>query len=396
MAMICVEDYRKVARRALPRFLFDYIDGGSYGENTLRANVRDLQDISLRQRVLRDVSELDLSVELFGQRFALPFGLGPIGLAGMYARRGECQAEGAAGSANIPFILSTMSVCPLEEVAQAAGRPFWFQLYMLRDRGFVSDMLARAREAQCSALVFTVDLPVPGTRYRDYRSGLSGSTGAMRAARRFAQALACPAWTWRVGINGRPHTLGNVAPALEGKTGLEDVLAWASHNFDASATWDNLAFVRDQWSGPLILKGILDPCDARRAVEVGADGLIVSNHGGRQLDGAISVARALPAIVDAVGNDLIVMADGGIRSGLDVARLLALGARTVLLGRAWAYALAAGGRTAVERMIGGIEAELRVAMALTGAQRIDDLDASTLTVAPDRTGATFRNSRFHI
>jgi L-lactate dehydrogenase (cytochrome) len=322
------------------------------------------------------VSSIDLSVSLFGRTFALPFGLGPIGLAGMYARRGECQAARAADAANIPFCLSTMSVCTLDEVAASVDRPFWFQLYMLKDRAFVADMLARAASLGCEALLFTVDLPVPSMRYRDYRSGLSGLPGWRGAARRYAQAFTRPGWTWDVGIHGRPHTLGNIAPVLAGKSGFDDVLGWAGRNFDPSVTWQDLSFVRERWSGPLILKGILEPSDAIRAIEVGADGLVVSNHGGRQLDGAISSARALPAIARAVDGRLTVLADGGVRSGLDVARLIALGADAVLLGRAWAYALGAEGMTGVQQMLRQIEAELRLALALTGVDRIGDLDSS--------------------
>jgi L-lactate dehydrogenase (cytochrome) len=376
MSPICVDDYRMLARRRLPKFLFEYIDGGSYGENTLRANVDDLRKIALRQHVLNDVSSIDLSVCLFGRTFSTPFGLGPIGLAGMYARRGECQAARAAEAANIPFCLSTMSVCTLDEVASSVDRPFWFQLYMLKDRAFVIDMLARASALGCEALVFTVDLPVPGMRYRDYRSGLSGQPGWQGAVRRYAQATIRPGWAWDVGISGRPHTLGNIAPVLAGKSGFEDVLGWAGRNFDPSVTWKDISFVRERWPGPLILKGILEPSDAIRAVEVGVDGLVVSNHGGRQLDGAISTARALPAIARAVDGKLTILADGGVRSGLDVARLIALGADAVLLGRAWAYALGAGGKAAVQQMLSQFEAELRVALALTGVDRIGKLDSS--------------------
>lgn len=378
MAAVCVEDYRALARKRLPRFLFDYIDGGSYGENTLRANVVDLQDISLRQLVLRDVSRIDLSTRLFDEDYALPFGLGPVGLAGMYARRGECQAAEAAEAARVPFCLSTMSICSLPEVAKAARRPFWFQLYMVRDRNFVSDVLAQAQAIGCNVLVFTVDLPVPGARYRDYRSGLSGSSGVRRLVQRYGAAMLKPRWAWDVGVLGRPHTLGNVASVLAGKSGLADVLQWAGRNFDASVTWDDLAFLRDQWHGRLVIKGILDPHDAQCARQIGADGIVVSNHGGRQLDGALSTARALPAIAEAVGDTLTILADGGVRSGLDVVRLLALGAHGILLGRAWAYALAAGGRAAIVAMLAAIEAELRVAMALTGARTISELDSSVL------------------
>jgi L-lactate dehydrogenase (cytochrome) len=371
-------DYRELARRRLPHFLFEYIDGGAYAETTLRRNVEDLQAIPLRQRVLRDVAELDLSTELFGQRLAMPVALGPIGLAGLIARRGETQAVRAAEDAGVPFCLSTVSACPMDEVAGAARRPFWFQLYMIRDRAFMRDLLAKARTIGCSALVFTVDMPVPGTRYRDYRSGLAGAPGVTGAMRRFGQALVRPAWAWDVGLMGRPLSLGNVAPVLAGKSGIEDFFAWMGANFDPSIAWKDLEFIRSEWTGPLIIKGVLDVEDAREAVRLGADGLIISNHGGRQLDGAASTAKALPPIAQAVGADLTVLADGGVRSGLDVVRLLALGARGVLLGRAWVWALAGGGQEGVAHLLKLIEAEMRVAMALTGARCISEVSGDIL------------------
>jgi L-lactate dehydrogenase (cytochrome) len=315
---------------------------------------------------------------LFGQQQALPVALGPIGLAGLSARRGETQAVRAAEAAGVPFCLSTVSACPLDEVARAATRPFWFQLYMIRDRGFMRELLVRARELGCSALVFTVDMPVPGSRYRDYRSGLAGAPGLAGAMRRFWQAARRPAWAWDVGLLGRPHNLGNVAPVLGARSGVEDFFAWMRDNFDPSISWKDLEFIRSEWSGPLILKGVLDVEDAREAVKLGADGLVVSNHGGRQLDGALSTARALPPIAEAVGEALTVLVDGGVRSGLDVVRMLALGAKGVLLGRAWAYALAGGGQAGVTHMLQLVEAEMRVAMALTGVTRVADLDRRVL------------------
>jgi len=371
-------DYRELARRRLPHFLFEYIDGGAYAEVTLRRNLEDLAAIALRQRVLRDVSAVDLSTELFGQKLALPLALAPIGLAGLNARRGEVQAARAAEAAGVPFCLSTVSACPLGEVAAGVTRPFWFQLYMIRDRAFMRDLLAQAVQAGCSALVFTVDMPLPGTRYRDYRSGLAGAPGFSGALRRFGQATLRPAWAWDVGVRGRPHALGNVAPVLGPNTGLEDFFAWMRGNFDPSVTWKDLEWVRAQWRGPLIVKGILDVEDARAAAAAGVDGIIVSNHGGRQLDGTPSTVRALPPIVDAVGGQLSVLVDGGVRSGLDVVRMLALGARGVLLGRAWAYALAGAGQAGVAHLLQLIAAEMRVAMALTGCTSIAAIDRGIL------------------
>ena len=237
-------DYRELARKRLPPFLFEYIDGGSYAEATLKRNSADLSDVILRQRVLRDVSQVSLATELFGEKLSMPVILGPVGLAGMNARRGEVQAALAALGAGVPFTLSTVSACSIEEVATGSGSPFWFQLYMIRDRAFMRDLLAQAREAKCSALVFTVDMPVPGTRYRDYRSGLAGAPGVAGSVRRLAQAVMHPRWAWDVGLRGRPHELGNVAPVLGKNTGLEDFFAWMRANFDPRVTWHDLDFVR--------------------------------------------------------------------------------------------------------------------------------------------------------
>jgi len=371
-------DYRELARRRLPRFLFEYIDGGSYDEATLAANCDDLRNVRLRQRVLLDVSAIDATTELFGQKLRLPVALGPIGLAGMNARRGEVQAARAAEAAGVPFVLSTVSACSLAEVSEGTAAPFWFQLYMIRDRGFMRELLAQAQSLGCSALLFTVDMPVPGTRYRDYRSGLAGADSLRGAARRALQALTRPAWALDVGLLGGPHQLGNVAPVLGRNTGLEDFFRWMGDNFDPSVTWRDLEAVRDAWTGPLILKGVLDPEDARNAASLGADGIVVSNHGGRQLDGAPSSAAALPSIVEAVGDRMTLLVDGGVRSGLDVVRMLALGAQGVLLGRAWAYALAGGGQAGVSHVLQLIEAEMKVAMALTGARSVADLNRSIL------------------
>jgi L-lactate dehydrogenase (cytochrome) len=390
MKTVCAMDYRELARRRLPGFLFEYIDGGSYAEVTLQRNVTDLQRIELRQRVLRDVSSIDLSVELFGQKLSMPLALAPVGLAGMNARRGEVQAARAAEACGIPFCLSTVSVCSLAEVASATRKPFWFQLYMIRDRAFMQDLLAQAEQLECSALVFTVDMPVPGTRYRDYHSGLAGAPGFMGAVRRLYQGAGKPAWAWDVGVQGRPHSLGNVAPVLGRKTGLEDFFAWMRSNFDPTVTWRDLEFIRSRWRGPLIVKGILDVEDAAAAQAIGADGIVVSNHGGRQLDGVPSTARALPPIADRFGADLTVLVDGGVRSGLDLLRMLALGAKAVMVGRPWAYALAAAGQAGVSRLLSLMAAELRVGMALTGVARISQIDRSVLVREPVATANTVR------
>lgn len=368
-------DFREAARRSLPRFLFDYIDGGAYAERTMARNITDLADIALRQRVLKDVSTVDPSTSLFGVRQALPVALAPVGLTGMYARRGECQVARAAAKKSVPFCLSTVSICDVDEVSAASSAPFWFQLYVLRDRAFMRDLLARASAAGATTLVFTVDMPVPGARYRDAHSGMSGPNAA---ARRLVQAALKPTWAWDVGVMGRPHRLGNVAPALGKASGLQDFMGWLTANFDPSIQWSDLEWIRDAWKGALVIKGVLDPEDAKAAADIGADGVVVSNHGGRQLDGVLSSARALPSIANAVGDRLTVLADGGVRSGLDVVRMLALGARGVLIGRAYAYALAARGEAGVAQLLDLIDKEMRVAMALTGVRDVASINESVL------------------
>ena len=377
-AAASVSDYRALARARLPHFLFEYLDGGSYAEVTLKRNVADLEAVALRQRVLRDVSAIDLSTELFGERWAMPIGLGPIGLSGLYARRGEVQAGKAAAAAGVPFSLSTLSACSIGEVAEKAGPGFWFQLYIVKDRAFVADMIARAKEAGCGAILLTVDLAVPGTRYRDYRAGLSGTPGGGGGSRRLAQVLRRPAWAWDVAIHGKPLTLGNLEPLLGSGAALQDLMGWVSSNFDASIGWKDVEWVREQWKGPLLIKGILDPDDALQAAASGVDGIVVSNHGGRQLDGVSSTARALPRVAEAVGGKVPILVDGGVRSGLDVVRMLALGADFVMLGRAWAYALAAAGQQGVEHVLRLIDAEMRVALALTGHRSIAEVGSETL------------------
>lgn len=368
-------DYREAARRRLPPFLFDYIDGGAYAERTLRRNVEDFADIALRQRVLGGVGEVDLTTRLFDETLNLPVVLAPVGLTGMYARRGEVQAARAAASRGVPFTLSTVSVCPISEVAPAIDRPMWFQLYVLRDRGFMKDALERAKAAGVKTLVFTVDMPVPGARYRDAHSGMSGPNAEIR---RMVQAMTHPLWAWDVGLRGTPHDLGNVSAYRGRATGLADYIGWLADNFDPSIAWKDLEWIRAAWDGPMIIKGILDPEDARDAVRFGADGIVVSNHGGRQLDGVLSSARALPAIAEAVKGELTILADSGIRNGLDVVRAIALGADAVMIGRAFVYALAAGGQAGVANLLDLFAREMRVAMTLTGAKRIADLGPSSL------------------
>ena len=368
-------DYRKAAKAKLPPFLFDYIDGGSYGEHTLRKNTEDLADIALKQRVLNNMSELDLSTEIFGEKMALPIALAPVGLTGMYARRGEVQAAKAADNKGLPFIMSTVSVCPIEEVTPAIKRPMWFQLYVLKDRGFMRNVLERAKAAGVTTLVFTVDMPVPGARYRDMHSGMSGANAATR---RIFQSMLHPQWAFDVGVFGKPHDLGNISTYRGEPTKLEDYIGWLGENFDPSISWADIEWVREFWDGPMVIKGILDQQDAKDAVSFGADGIVVSNHGGRQLDGVLSSVKALPKIADAVKGDLKIFADSGIRSGLDVVRMLALGADCTLLGRSYIYALAAQGQKGVENLLSIYEKEMQIAMILTGAKCINDLTYDSL------------------
>lgn len=363
-------DYRKAAEKTLPPFLFHYIDGGAYAEHTLKRNVSDLSEIELKQLVLRDMSNISTETKLWDDTLSMPVVLAPVGLTGMYAKRGEVQAAKAAAKRGIPFTMSSVSICPIEEVTPQIDRPMWFQLYVLKDRGFMKNVLERAKANGVKTLVFTVDLPTPGARYRDAHSGMSGPNANLR---RMIQAFTHPTWAWNVGVQGKPHDLGNISKYFGQPIGLEDYIGWLTKNFDQSISWKDLEWIREFWDGPLIIKGILDPDDARDAVKFGADGIVVSNHGGRQLDGVLSSARALPPIADAVKDDLKILVDSGIRTGLDVVRMIALGADSVMIGRAYAYALAAGGQDAVENLLTLFEKEMRVAMTLTGANSIQDI-----------------------
>ena len=368
-------DYRAAAQQFLPPFLFHYIDGGAYAEQTLRRNVDDFAAVALRQRVLKDMSQLDTSIELFGEKLSIPVALSPVGLTGMYRRRGEVQAARAADKHGIPFTMSSVSVCPIEEVAPKIKRPMWFQLYVLKDRGFMQNALERAQAAGCTTLVFTVDMPVPGARYRDAHSGMSGPNAPLR---RYWQAVTHPRWAVDVGLLGRPHDLGNISAYRGSPTGLQDYMGYLSANFDPSISWKDLEWIRAFWKGPMVIKGILDPEDAKDAVRFGADGIIVSNHGGRQLDGVLSSARALPAIADAVKGQIKILADSGIRNGLDVVRALALGADCAMIGRAYIYALAAAGEAGVKHLLELLEKEMRVAMTLTSVARVADISGDLL------------------
>jgi L-lactate dehydrogenase (cytochrome) len=378
LAPASLEDYRELARRRLPRQIFDYIDGGAFDEATLAANRDDLRHIHFRQRVLRDVSQRQLSTTVLGEEIAMPVILAPVGFAGMFARRAEVQAARAAERAGIPFCESTLSICGIEEVAATTGRPAWFQLYVMKDRGYAEDLMARAQAVGITTMILTVDLPVVGQRYRDVRNGISGRVSSFARLQRGLDLVRHTTWVRDVALGGKPLTFGNLEKALPEARVPGDFQGWVASQFDPSVTWDDLGWLRDHWRGRIALKGILDPEDAREAARRGVDAVIVSNHGGRQLDDVPSTIRALPEIAEAVGDQCEVLMDGGIRSGLDVAKALSLGARACLIGRPWAYAVAARGETGVDHVLRIIREELMVALGLTGVTNVRALDRSAL------------------
>jgi L-lactate dehydrogenase (cytochrome) len=371
------DDFRVLAQRRLPRFLFDYVDGGSGSEQTLQANTADWANVRLRQRVLVNVSGIDTAASMAGTACAMPLALAPIGLGGMTARRGEVQALRAAESSEVPFTLSTVGVCGLEELAEAASKPFWFQLYMIRDRGIVSALLDRAWAAGCRTLLFTVDLPTFGPRHRDPRNGVS-MPGLRPKVLRISQLLSRPGWLWNVALRGRPLSLGSMQDHVAAAGNPDTFRQWVNEQFDPTVTWQDIEWLRTKWRGRLVLKGILDVADAEAAVAAGVDGIVVSNHGGRQLDGVASTAVALPRIVRAVDGRIEVLVDGGIDSGIDLFRALALGANGALIGRPWVWALSGGGQNGLRQLLNSYREELRLAMALTGVTRVSDIGAHCL------------------
>ncbi len=378
-----VADYRRLAERRLPRFLFDYLDGGAYAEVTLARNVRDFERLELHQRILRDVSARSTTTTLFGTELTMPLALSPVGLSGMMARRGEAAARKVAGAFGIPTCLSTLSVCSVEETAAAGTGPLWFQLYMMRDRGACADMIRRAREAGVSVLVLTVDLPVVGTRYRDVRNTMSGGGGTWARLRRGLVSYALhPGWALEVGLGGKPHVLGNIAPYVKNASTPADFSAWANASIDPSISWADLAWIRSQWTGPLVIKGILSPDDAAEAVQHGVDGLIVSNHGGRQLDGVSSSIAMLPRIAERVGGQTKLLLDGGVRSGQDILKALALGADAAMIGRPWVYALAGAGEAGLLNQLKALQGEFSVSMALTGTLNVKDISPDVIFGPP--------------
>jgi L-lactate dehydrogenase (cytochrome) len=373
-----IEDYRELARRRLPRQIFDYIDGGAFGESTLAANRDDLRRIQFRQRILRDVSTRSLATTVLGEEIALPLILAPVGFGGMFARRAEVQAAKAAERAGIPFCESTLSICGVEEVAAAIKRPLWFQLYVMKDRSYAEDLMVRAQAVGCSTLILTVDLPVVGQRYRDVRNGISGRISRTKRLRRGADLVTHTKWVRDVALGGRPLTFGNLEKALPDATVPGDFQGWVASQFDPSVTWNDLAWLREHWRGKIALKGILDVDDAREALERGVDAVIVSNHGGRQLDDVPSSIRSLPGIADAVGSSCEVLMDGGIRSGLDVVKAMSMGARACLIGRPWAYAVAARGEKGVDHVLRIFQSEMMVTLGLTGVNDVADLDRTVV------------------
>jgi L-lactate dehydrogenase (cytochrome) len=371
----CIEDLRELHRRKVPKAFFDYADRGSYSEQTLRANREDLERIKFRQRILVDVSKRDLSTTILGEPAALPLILAPVGLLGMQHGDGEILACRAAQTAGIPFTLSTMSICSIEDVASSVAKPFWFQLYVMKDRGFIKALIERAIAAKCSALVLTVDLQVIGQRHQDIKNGMT--VPPEWTLSKLLDFASKPAWVSGV-LRGKRRTFGNLMGHLKGTEDITALSVWINSQFDTSLNWKDVEWIRSIWPGKLVLKGILDVEDAREAAKTGAQALVVSNHGGRQLDGAPSSAEMLPKIVDAVGAQMEIMFDGGIRSGQDVVRALALGAKSCMIGRAFAHGLGAGGEAGVAKAIDIIRNELSVTMGLCGVNTIAEIDGHVL------------------
>lgn len=378
LAPATISDHRELARRRIPRQLFDYIDGGAYDEATMAANVDDLAGVRLRQRVMRDVGRREQAVTVLGQELTMPVILGPVGLGGMFATRAEVQAARAAEAVGVPFVESTVSICSIEEVAGATSTPPWFQLYVMRDRGYAEGLIARAQAVGSPVLVLTVDLAVVGARHRDTRNAMVGEVSPWAKARRGLDLVSHPQWVRDVALGGKPLTFGNLTEAVPGASTPDQFKDWVDAQFDPSVTWDDIAWVREHWDGALLVKGVLDPEDARAAVDAGVDGIVVSNHGGRQLDAVASSAAALPGVAAAVGDQVEVLADGGIRTGLDVVKLMALGARACLIGRGWAWAVAGQGEAGVRHVLDGLRADIDVALGLTGTTDVRDLGPDVL------------------
>lgn len=371
-----IEDLRKIAERKVPRAFFDYAEAGSYSQETLRANRRDLDRINLRQRVMIDVSARDMSTTILGEKVPFPLVLAPVAMTGLEHGNGEIHACRAAQATGIPFTLSTLSICSIEDVAQAVEKPFWFQIYVMKDRGFVRSLIERAAAAKCSALVLTVDLQTLGQRHCDVKNGLS--VPPVLKIKNLIDMASKPGWVYSV-LTGKRWTFGNLDGHVKGMEGVKSLAQWVGSQFDETLNWKDVEWIKSIWPGKLVIKGVLDAEDAKLAAKTGAAALVVSNHGGRQLDGAPSSISALPRIAEAVGSEIEVMFDGGVRSGQDVFRALALGARSCLIGRSYIYGLGAGGEAGVAKAIEIIRKELNVSMALTGVNRISEIGACALT-----------------
>ena len=374
-AIACVEDLRKQMQRRVPRMFYDYCESGSWTESTFNANEADLQDIKFRQRVAIDVSERSTAMTMLGEEVPMPVALAPTGLAGMQHADGEILAAQAAEKFGVPFTLSTMSICSIEDVAENTTKPFWFQLYVMRDRQFISNLVERARAANCSALMITLDLQIMGQRHKDVRNGLSAPPKL--TLKNIANLATKPSWCFGM-LGTRRREFRNIVGHVSGVRDMSSLADWTVNQFDPRLSWDDVREIRKQWGGKVIIKGILDVEDAKQAVNVGADAVIVSNHGGRQLDGALSSIAALPAIVDAIGDKCEVWMDGGIRTGQDVLRAVALGARGTLIGRAYLYGLGAGGRDGVSKVLQILHKELDLTMALCGRSRLAEVDEGIL------------------
>jgi L-lactate dehydrogenase (cytochrome) len=372
-----IEDLRLLHKRRVPKAFFDYADRGSYAEETLRANRDDLQKIKFRQRILVDVSKRDTATTILGEPSTMPMILAPVGLLGMQHGDGEIHACRAAQAAGIPFTQSTMSICSIEDIASSVDKPFWFQLYVMKDRGFIKSLIERAIAAKCSALVLTVDLQVIGQRHADIKNGMS--VPPEWSLSKLLDFASKPAWVAGV-MQGKRRTFGNIAGHVKNTEKLDKLSEWIASQFDTTLNWKDLDWIRQIWPGKLILKGILDVEDAEQAAKVGAQAIVVSNHGGRQLDGAPSSIEVLPEIVDSVGSRMEIMFDGGIRSGQDVMRALASGAKSCMIGRAYAYGLGAGGQAGVEKAIDIIRKELLTTMGLCGVNTIAEIDDHVLAV----------------
>jgi L-lactate dehydrogenase (cytochrome) len=369
------EDFRGLAKRKLPSILFDYIDGGSYSEQTLQENTSDFKKVYLNQRILKDMGSIDSSINLFGCDLPIPLILGPVGFAGMYARRGEVQAARAAKNQQIPFVLSTVGICSVDEVTKACQQAPWFQLYMIKDRDWIKDLLGEVKLQGCQVLFLTCDLQTPGARYRDLRSGMMRKLSLIESFKRGFEGIAKAGWTYDVFMNGRPHSFGNLHSVLPQAASFNEAWQWISKNFDPTVTWKDLDFIRSHWDGPLIIKGVMTTADAIMAMDNGVDGIVVSNHGGRQLDGSPSAISVLPDIADAIASKTKILFDSGVRSGLDILKAINLGADACLIGRSWAFGLAAGGQAGVERVLDIYTAELKTAQVLAGISSLRGMNS---------------------